>query len=255
MTPLSAKWRSHPYDFNAFYIVVSTFRYDLGRLKPARWSPRNPVVWARATMIGCLGMEAGWLIWYRCGPMGLRGASKDIGQSRVAELVDLAMDLERRTMELYCRFEVCFAEPDPVRSFWLDMAEHESRHVGALALVKGLLGSQTLRQMPAVPAAAKTHVANLRRMLDRAEREVAKGISLKRAFELTLEIESSEIEDLVLDLLQLLKGAQERERAARTLIHDLSALSLMIERYANDRTLLARADRVIEQELRRHASR
>jgi len=80
------------------------------------------------------------------------------------------------------------------------------------------------------------------------------GVMLTRAFELTLEIETSEVEDLVLDLLQLLRGAQKRERAARGLIHDLSDLSFMIERYADDPSLLRKADRVIERELRRYES-
>ncbi len=186
--------------------------------------------------------------------MGLRGSSKLLKRTGLAELVRDAMELERRTMELYCRFETVFADPEPVRVFWLDMAEHESRHVGALTLVAGLLESETLRQLPVVPPAARRHVGRLRSLLDDIESELDAGVTLTRAFELTLEIETSEVEDLVLDLLQLLRGAQKRERAARSLIHDLSDLSFMIERYADDPSLLRKADRVIERELRRHES-
>ena len=186
--------------------------------------------------------------------MGIRGEGKDLRRSKIAGLVHGAMELERRTMELYCRFEVLFPKPEAVRSFWLDMAEHESRHVGALALVSGLLENDSPRRMPPVPAKAEAHVARLDRLLQRAAGEVDRGVSLQRAFEIALEIESSEVEDLVLDLLQLMKGRRERERAARSLIHDLSDLSLMIERYANDPVLLDRADRVVERELRRHRS-
>ncbi len=184
--------------------------------------------------------------------MGARAKTKPVKRNGLAELVRDAMELERRTMELYCRFEIQFPEPQAVRMFWLDMAEHESRHVGALALVAGLLESQTLRGLPPVPTTAHRHIARLRGLLDETEAEVASGVSLTRAFELTLEIESSEVEDLVLDLLQLLRGAQKRERAARSLLHDLSDLSFMIERYADDPSLLRRADRIIERELRRH---
>jgi len=161
------------------------------------------------------------------------------------------MQLERRTMQLYCRFEALFPEPDEVRSFWFEMAQHESRHVGALALVAGLLDSQPQRTISVAPLLTRQHVENFRDLLTRAEGEAEQGLTLARAFELSLEIEASEIEDLVLDLLRALKGETERERAVQTLIHDLGDLSYMIEKYGGDRMLLKRADRVIEQQLAR----
>lgn len=161
------------------------------------------------------------------------------------------MQLERRTMQLYCRFEALFPEPAEVRNFWFDMAQHESRHFGALALVAGLLESQPMRTISAAPLLTRAHVESFRDLLDRAENEAVEGMTLARAFELTLEIESSEIEDLVLDLLRALKGETERERAVQSLIHDLGDLSYMIEKYGGDRVLLKRADRIIEQQLGR----
>ncbi len=166
-------------------------------------------------------------------------------------LIEAAMQLERRTMQLYCRFEALFPEPEEVRNFWFDMAQHESRHFGALALVAGLLESQPLRTISAAPLLTRAHVESFRDLLTRAENEAVDGMTLARAFELTLEIESSEIEDLVLDLLRALKGETERERAVQSLIHDLGDLSYMIEKYGGDRMLLKRADRVIEQQLGR----
>lgn len=193
--------------------------------------------------------------WYRRRlRMGGRTSAKTARPIEIGELVRAATQLERRTMELYCRFEVLFAKPDPVRAFWLDMAEHESRHVGALALVSGLLECDAQRQMPMVPPAAAVHIARMQGLLDRAEREVDENLTLTRAFEIALDIESSEVEELVLDLLQVLRGTRERERAAMSLIHDLGDLSLMIERYGNDPLLLARADRVVERELKRHGA-
>lgn len=167
------------------------------------------------------------------------------------KLIEAAMSLERRTMGLYCRFEALFPKPDEVRMFWFDMAQHESRHFGALALVAGLLESAPQRTLQAAPALTREHVVHLRDLLTRAEDEAKPGMSLARAFELALEIESSEIEDLVLDLLSALKGATERERAVQSMIHDLGDLSYMIEKYGGSKMLLARADRVIEQQLSR----
>jgi hypothetical protein len=168
------------------------------------------------------------------------------------KLIDVAMDLERRTMQLYCRFETLFPEPKQVQRFWFDMAQHESRHFGALGLVAGLLESAPGRTLPAAPSLRREHVVHYRELLSRAEAEARKGVTLTRAFEIALELEGSEIEDLVLDLLQALKGEMERERAVQLLIHDLGDLSYMIERYARSPSLLARADAMVEQQLARH---
>jgi rubrerythrin len=167
------------------------------------------------------------------------------------KLIDVAMDLERRTMLLYCKFESMFPEPAEVRSFWFDMAQHESRHYGALALVAGLLESTPERDLPAAPSLTRAHVEHLRDLLTTAELETRKRITLRRAFEIALAIESSEIEDLVLDVLIFLKGEAERERAVRLLIHDLGDLSYMIEKYGKSKSLLAQADHSIEQQLNR----
>lgn len=167
------------------------------------------------------------------------------------KLIEVAMDLERRTMQLYCKFESLFPEPAEVRAFWFDMAQHESRHYGALALVAGLLESTPERDLPAAPRLTRAHIVHLRDLLTAAEGEAQKRITLRRAFEIALAIESSEIEDLVLDVLTFLKGEAERERAVRLLIHDLGDLSYMIEKYAKSKTLLAQADHSIEQQLTR----
>lgn len=180
-----------------------------------------------------------------------RAETKSRPPELLRRLIEVAMQLERRTMQLYCRFEAIFREPEEVRRFWFEMAQHESRHFGALALVAGLLESEPQRHLPAAPRLTRAHVENFRQLLDAAEQEAVEGMNLARAFDLALHIETSEIEDLVLDLLQVLKGADERQRAVQLLIHDLGDLSYMIEKYGGDRLLLTRADRVIEKRLAR----
>jgi len=191
--------------------------------------------------------------------MNRSGSSQSGPRSRPPELlrklIEVAMDLERRTMQLYCRFESMFPEPAEVRSFWFDMAQHESRHFGALALVAGLLDGAPERDLPAAPTLTREHVVRFRELLANAEVEAQRGVSLKRAFEIALAIESSEIEDLVLDLLTALKGESERERAVQLLIHDLGDLSYMIEKHGNSKALLAEADRCIERQLDRLRAR
>jgi len=188
-------------------------------------------------------------------PSGRRRPTASSAASRSPELfrklIAVAMELERRTMQLYCRYENLFSKPDEVRAFWFDMAEHESRHYGALAMVAGLLESAPQRTLPAAPALTRAHVVHLRELLDHAEAEARGAITLARAFETALAIESSEIEDLVLDLLSVLKGERERERAVQILIHDLGDLSYMIEKFSPSRPLLAKCDRLIEQRVHR----
>jgi rubrerythrin len=167
------------------------------------------------------------------------------------QLITVAMELERRTMQLYCHYESLFPTPDEVRAFWFDMAEHESRHYGALAMVAGLLECAPQRTLPAAPTLTRAHVEHLRGLLDKAETEARTDITLTRAFETALAIEGSEIEDLVLDLLSVLKGERERERAVQILIHDLGDLSYMIEKYSPNRALLAKSDKLIEQRVNR----
>lgn len=169
-------------------------------------------------------------------------------------LIAAAMELERRTMDLYCKFETQFGEPEELRTFWFDMAQHESRHFGALALVAGLVESASNRSLR-VGSLTPARVQHLRRLLARFHGEADRGVTVERAFEIALELEGSEIEDVVLDLLQVLKGGAERERAMKLLIHDLGDLSYMIEKHTKDQDLLARADDLLEKQVGRLQSR
>jgi hypothetical protein len=166
-------------------------------------------------------------------------------------LIDAAMELERRTMHLYCVFESQFSEIEELRGFWFDMAQHESRHFGALALVAGLLESASKRRLRSTTALTPARVQHLRGLLAALEAEAGRGVTVERAFEIALEVESSEIEDVVLDLLQALKGEAERERAVKLLIHDLGDLSYMIEKHTSNHALLERADQLLEQQVGR----
>jgi rubrerythrin len=182
--------------------------------------------------------------------MPTRSAATDL-----QHLINAAMELERRTMQLYCAFESQFSRPEELRRFWFDMAQHESRHFGALALVAALLESTPRRSLPTGVALTPTRVRHLRRLLDTFHKEVDAGVTLERAFEICLEIEGSEIEDVVLDLLHALKGEAERERAMQLLIHDLGDLSYMIEKYTTSHALLARADALLERQVGRLRNR
>jgi hypothetical protein len=89
-------------------------------------------------------------------------------------------------------------------------------------------------------------VARLRSLLNAYSREAIKGLSVERAFEMAIDIEGSELEDVVVELLQVVKEKMLRDQAVKLLIHDLSDLSYMVEKFTQDEGLLARADELVE---------
>src|SRR6266581_4237603 len=180
-------------------------------------------------------------------------------RTTIREILDTAIELEKRTMALYVGFVKAFPRPEEVRNFWFTMARHEAGHCGALALVEGILESDPHR-------AAKTRVwfdpstaTRLRSLLSAYQREARSGVRLERAFEMAIDLEASELEDVVVDMMKVVKSPEWRERAIQLLIHDLGDLSYMIERYTPNEALLARADALVERRVgrlgRRRAAR
>ncbi|HYR95440.1 MAG TPA: hypothetical protein VEM57_01840 [Candidatus Binatus sp.] len=168
-------------------------------------------------------------------------------RTTIREVLDTAIELEKKTMALYVAFVKLFPRPAEVRNFWFGMARHEAAHCGALALVEGILESDPR-------AAAKTRIwfdpttaTRLRSLLSAYLREARSGLTLERAFEMAIDLEASELEDVVVDMMKLVKSPEWRERAIQLLIHDLGDLSYMIERYTPNEPLLARADALVER--------
>jgi len=71
-------------------------------------------------------------------------------------------------------------------------------------------------------------------------------VSVDRAFEIAVELESLELEDLVLDLIHILSDPAARSQAEQMLLHDLGDLSLMIEKHCSGEDLLTKADKLVE---------
>jgi len=168
-------------------------------------------------------------------------------RATIREVLDTAIELERKTMQLYTALVRTFKDTDELRGFWFAMARHEAGHCGALALVESLIDSD--------PSLASDHkvwfddttVARLRALLSAYLKEARRGVPIARALAMALDIEGSELEDVVVDLLQVVKDRRWRDQAVQMLIHDLGDLSFMIEKYTKDETLLARADELVEQ--------
>jgi rubrerythrin len=174
----------------------------------------------------------------------------------VREVLDIAIELEKKTMALYVGFVQAFPRPEEVRNFWFSMARHEAGHYGALALVESIVETDPSRGTATRIWFDEATVTRLRALLAAYQREVrAGGVPLERAFEMALDIESSELEDVVLDTLSVVRSPRWRERAVQLLLHDLGDLSYMIEKYTGDQKLLRRADALLERHVGTHRRR
>ena len=166
----------------------------------------------------------------------------------VREVLDIAIELEKKTMALYVAFMNAFPRPEEVRNFWFGMARHEAGHCGALALVESIVQTDPGRGEDAKVWLDEATVSRLRGLITAYAREVkTEDISLERAFEMAIDLEGSELEDVVVEMLSLVRSPRWRERAIQLLIHDLGDLSYMVERYTKNERLLKRADAIIER--------
>ena len=166
----------------------------------------------------------------------------------VREVLDTAIELEKKTMALYVSFVKAFPRPEEVRNFWFGMARHEAGHCGALALVESIVQTDPERGEKSKVWLDEATVSRLRSLLTAYQREVkTETVSLERAFEMAIDLEASELEDVVVDMMKVVKSPEWRQRAIQLLIHDLGDLSYMVERYTRNEALLARADALVER--------
>jgi hypothetical protein len=133
------------------------------------------------------------------------------------------------------------------------MARHEAAHCGTLQLVESLLemeptlvGDRTVSFDPQI-------VARLRSLLAAYLRDARQGVDLERAFEMALDIEGSEFQDVVIDLLQVVRDPLWHDEAMQLLIHDVGDMSYMIEKFTHNERLLERADSLGERRIEQAA--
>jgi len=123
--------------------------------------------------------------------------------------------------------------------------------------VTTVLDFEGMLDRPSPVALEDATIARLSALLERGTREAARGVEIERALALALEVEETELEDKVGDLLKALQQRDEYERCMRLLVHDLGELSYMIEQYCQDAALLQRCDALVNhhaETLRRSAA-
>lgn len=172
--------------------------------------------------------------------------ASQVRKTTIFEVLDVALKLERKTMALYAGFLSTFHDNEELRQFWFNMARGEAAHCGALMLVECIL-----RDDPDFGSDAKIRFdmstgVRLRSLLAGYRREQRRGVTAERAFEMAVDLEGSELEDVVVDLLQVVRDPGWRDRAVKMLVHDMGDLSYMIEKFTNNTELLARADALLE---------
>ena len=153
-------------------------------------------------------------------------------------------------MALYARFAKIFNNDAALHEFWFGMARDESRHVGSLDLVASVLELEGVLDHPSPVALDASAIAGLRELLERYFAEPDGSFTSERALRVAVEIEETELEDTVGDLLKALQKLDEYERCQRLLVHDLGELSYMIEQHCQDSALLQRCDALVD----RHAA-
>src|SRR5712691_11172423 len=149
-------------------------------------------------------------------------------------------------MALYARFAKIFYDEPSLHEFWFNMARDEARHVGAVDLLSTVLELEDVLDKPSPIAIRAEDTERLRALLTQYLNEPADTLELGRALAIALEVEETELEDMVGDLLQALKQNDEYERCQRLLVHDLGELSYMIEQHCHDPALLQRCDELVD---------
>src|ERR1700721_2679836 len=86
------------------------------------------------------------------------------------------------------------------------MALYEARHVGALDRVTTVLDQEAMLDKPSPISLEDATIVRLRALLEKSQADATPGIKLDRALEIALEVEETELEDLVSDLLKKYKG-------------------------------------------------
>ena len=165
------------------------------------------------------------------------------------------MDLEKRTMALYTAFVSQHATEPELQKFWLTMARHEAGHFGALALVESMIQNDPKLEVRRKVWFDEVTVVRLRSLLGAYLREAQRRVTVERALEMAIDLESSELEDVVVDLMQVVKDTVWREQAMQFLIHDLGDLSYMVEKFTRDPKLLRRADDLLDRRVKALRSR
>src|SRR5258708_21903915 len=137
------------------------------------------------------------------------------------EVLEVTIALEKQSMALYARFAKLFASDTKLQDFWFGMARDEARHVGALDLVTTVLDQEGMLDKQSPISLEDATIVRLGGLLEKSRRDAAPGITLQRALKIALEVEETELEYLLSDLLQSLQAPDKYHLCLRLFFHHL----------------------------------
>lgn len=119
-------------------------------------------------------------------------------EKSTAQLIDRAIDIEKRAARLYGEFAKLFPKPPELVDFWQDLVKDEGGHLKLLMDLKSQLNDKQL----AAPANLKiwNNITDAERLL--SNNPASNIYTLDDAYELTHELEFSEVNAVFLFLVQ-----------------------------------------------------
>src|SRR5262249_60908959 len=118
------------------------------------------------------------------------------------EALETTIALEKESMALYARLAKLFSAQPKLQDFWFGMARDEARHVGALDLVWTVLDLEGKLDAPGPISLEDSAIVRQRDLLARFHREARSGLGIERGLEMSLVVEETERQDLVVDSLK-----------------------------------------------------
>lgn len=119
---------------------------------------------------------------------------------KTQDALSLLIALEERVARVYFHFFRTFRDDRDVARCWWDMARDEYGHVGILKMVRDLVSPE------AESGQIGARLWSLVEVVERCEHEAAAVDSLGRAFELAIQLESSELDALGHRIVQSLRS-------------------------------------------------
>ncbi len=167
----------------------------------------------------------------------------------VQQLFDACEEFELKTAKLYSDFMIRLgSDDDRVAQFWEEMSSEEWEHYVIVNFGRNLCERAGMMNEPVQTVDAAT-LAELAEVLRENEERVTRGAhTLKDAFRMAILFETSEVDDLFMRLVHVIRQAierlgeyhlEKRIQRANAHMHDhLDGLVRAVRRFANDPELV-----------------
>ncbi|HEY3302288.1 MAG TPA: hypothetical protein VGL70_01995 [Candidatus Binatia bacterium] len=153
-------------------------------------------------------------------------------------------EIERLVSKIYLRFSHLFFDRPALREFWWEMGLEEEQHASILLACKALIDNYEDEELD--PSVTQEKASELKEKLSTFLRQGTPSLTVEEAFQIAVEIETSEIDVIYSKLLQLggPKIAQTMQNLGVPASVQRQKLKAALRRYSSDAKLLAEAERL-----------